>query len=360
METQSDTTQQLVITKVADVLCGIEIDAVHEIIPTQKITAVPRSPRNMLGVTDVRGSVIPVVDLRACLRYQPAEFTSDTRIVLVSYGESKVGLVVDGVAEVITLEKDVFQPVTSDIGDAGYLKSVARMDDRLILHIDHARAIKDGLDVEPSEITSLLKDIAEDVAVEDTVEDSAEEESDEAAAIEEPVAETTTEDDVDTSADDTTTETEEDDSEEGGLNVELLESSFQLLAPRGEELVERFYERLFETAPAVRELFPEDLADQRKALLGALGAIVSSLRNPDKLTAYLEELGAKHVGFGAVEAHYDVVAQVLVEVMAEVAGDDVWNSDLQTAWSDALTAVKGIMLAGADAAATDVPESEAA
>lgn len=358
METQSDTTQQLVITKVADILCGIEIDAVHEIIPTQKITAVPRSPRNMLGVTDVRGSIIPVVDLRGCLRYEPTEFTNDTRIVLVSYGETKVGLVVDGVAEVITLEKDVFQTITSDIGDAGYLKSVARMDDRLILHIDHALAIKEGLDVEPSEFTSLLKGISEDVAVED----SAEEESSEAAAV----AERTTEDEEgikeqdtvpdNTSADDTATETEE----EGGLNVDLLESSFQLLAPRGEELVERFYERLFETAPAVRELFPEDLADQRKALLGALGTLVSSLRNPDKLTAYLEDLGAKHVGFGAVEAHYDVVAQVLVEVMAELAGDDVWNSDLQTAWSDALTAVKGIMLAGADAAATDIPESEAA
>ena len=116
-ETQSDTNLQLVITKVADVLCGIEIDAVHEIIPTQEITSVPRSPRNMLGVTDVRGSVIPVVDLRACLRYEPAEFGSETRIVLVTYGDSKVGLVVDGVAEVITLDKDVFHPVTADIGD---------------------------------------------------------------------------------------------------------------------------------------------------------------------------------------------------------------------------------------------------
>lgn len=354
METQSDTTQQLVVTKVADVLCGIDIDDVHEIIPTQKITAVPRSPRNMLGVTDVRGSVIPVVDLRACLRYEPAEFGSDTRIVLVSYGDSKVGLVVDGVAEVITLEKDAFQPVTSGFGDANYLKSVVPLDDRLILHIDHALAIKNGLDIEPAELTSLLKGLTEDV----TVEESAAEETGSNAAGEEPAPENTADEDnvaEDTISEDADTEVEQEDGDEGGLNVELLESSFALLAPRGEELVERFYERLFETVPAVRELFPEDMADQRKALLGTLGALVSSLRNPDKLTAYLEELGAKHAGFGTEESHYDVVAQVLVEVMAELAGDEVWNADLQTAWTDALIAVKSIMLSGAEAI-----ESEAA
>ncbi len=359
METQEETQRQLVITKVADVLCGIEIDSVHEIIPTQEITSVPRSPRNMLGVTDVRGVVIPVVDLRACLRYVPTEFGSETRIVLVSYGDSKVGLVVDGVAEVITLDKDAFQPVTSDIGDTAYLKSVARLDDRLILYIDHARAIQDGIDVEPSEFTSLLKDLTEDATVEDSVAEEGEttEEEEPDTATEQAVAEHTTEHEAeiteedavveDTTSEGTDTEVGREDSEDGGLNVELLESSFELLAPRGVELVERFYDRLFETAPAVRELFPEDMGGQRKALLGALGALISSLRKPEELTGFLEELGAEQAGFGAEDGHYDVVAQVLLEVMAELAGDEVWNDDLQSAWSDALTAIKGIMLGGA-------------
>ena len=76
--------------------------------------------------------------------------------------------------------------------------------------------------------------------------------------------------------------TAEDDADEGGLNVELLESSFALLAPQGEQLVARFYERLFETAPSVRSLFPDDMTDQKKALLGALGTVVSTLRTPEK------------------------------------------------------------------------------
>ena len=345
MATQEETNKQLVITKVADVLCGIEIDSVHEIIPMQEITSVPKSPRNMLGVTDVRGSVIPVVDLRACLRYEPAVFGSETRIVLVTYGDTKVGLVVDGVAEVITLDKDAFQSVTANMGDASYLKSVARLDDRLILHIDHARAIQDGLDVEPSEFTSLLENLTEDVKVEDTAEDSETTGEEDDAGTEEAKEGNVAED---TTSDGNDTEAEQAGSEDGDLNVELLESSFALLAPRGEELVELFYDRLFETAPAVRELFPEDMADQRKALLGALGALISNLRKPEELKGFLEELGAKHVGFGAVEGHYDVVAKVLVEVMAELAGDELWTDELQTAWSDALTAVKGIMLNGAE------------
>ena len=120
-----------------------------------------------------------------------------------------------------------------------------------------------------------------------------------------------------------------------------------MLAPQGEQLVERFYERLFETAPAVRSLFPDDMEGQKRALLGALGTIVNSLRAPEKLTTYLEGLGKHHVDYGAVAAHYDVVAEVLVATMAELAGD-AWTDELQSAWTAALTAVKGLMLAGAD------------
>lgn len=344
MGTESATARQLVVAKVGDVLCGIDIDAVHEIIPTQEITSMPRSPRNMLGVTNVRGSVIPVVDLRACLGYIPTEFANDTRIVLVSYDDSKIGLVVDAVAEVITLEEDVFQKIGVNIGNSGYLRAVARLDDRLILNIDHARVVEEGLDKEPSEITSLLKEIEAQATTE-------------ASETEPPTNETPTEDEnenvkedpVDNASDEATTpdaEATEETADEGGLNVELLESSFALLAPQGEELVDQFYTRLFETAPAVRSLFPEDLAGQKKALLGALGALIANLRAPEKLTGFLEDLGERHVGYGALEPHYDVVAEVLITTMADLAGD-VWNDELQKAWTDALVAVKGIMLAGA-------------
>jgi hemoglobin-like flavoprotein len=133
------------------------------------------------------------------------------------------------------------------------------------------------------------------------------------------------------------------------LQVELLESSFALLAPRAEELAERFYARLFVVAPEARALFPDELAGQRRALIGALGMIVSSLRAPERLGPYLDGLGRRHADYGAVEAHYAVVGSVLLETLAEMAGP-LWGQELRTAWSGAYEAIQGIMLGAADAA----------
>ena len=256
VDTNEETTRQLVVTKVADTLCGIEIESVHEIILMQEITAVPKSPRNMLGMIDIRGTVLPVVDLRACLGFPSTANTHDTRIVLVSYQDKKIGLVVDGVAEVNTLPKEAFQSLKGNTGESAYLRAVARLDDRLILDIDHVRVVDEGIDAEVTGAS--LLDVLEGKLAEE--EDTAKE----AATPEEHDEETVNK----AEATDTTKSAGEDKADEGGLNVELLESSFELLAPQGEKLVERFYERLFETAPAVRSLFPDDMEGQKPALLG--------------------------------------------------------------------------------------------
>jgi hemoglobin-like flavoprotein len=134
------------------------------------------------------------------------------------------------------------------------------------------------------------------------------------------------------------------------LQVELLESSFALLAPRADELAERFYTRLFEVAPAARAMFPDDMAGQRRALIGAVGMIVGSLRTPEKLATYLDGLGRRHVDYGAVPAHYEVVGAVLLETMADLAGP-AWHAELNDAWATAYGAVSGLMQS---AAARDV------
>lgn len=69
------------------------------------------------------------------------------------------------------------------------------------------------------------------------------------------------------------------------LNVELLESSFQLVAPKGEELVSRFYERLFKKYPAVKPLFKKtSIKEQKKKLLASLVLVIQNIRRPEKLT----------------------------------------------------------------------------
>ena len=105
------------------------------------------------------------------------------------------------------------------------------------------------------------------------------------------------------------------------LDLESLEASFDLVAPRGDELMDVFYRRLFAAAPAVRPLFARtDLPRQKAMLLGALVLLRKSLRDLDAIVPKLRELGARHVAYGAEPGHYPVVGEVLIASMAEIAG----------------------------------------
>lgn len=131
------------------------------------------------------------------------------------------------------------------------------------------------------------------------------------------------------------------------LDLEALETSFDLIAPRGDELVDIFYTRLFDAAPAVKPLFAAtDLRRQKAMLLAALVLLRKSLRDLDAIVPTLRELGARHVRYGAEPAHYPVVGQVLIASMAEVAGA-AWRPGYERAWAAAFDVVAGAMLDGA-------------
>jgi hemoglobin-like flavoprotein len=134
------------------------------------------------------------------------------------------------------------------------------------------------------------------------------------------------------------------------LDLETLETSFDLIAPRGEELVDIFYTRLFEAAPAVEPLFAHtDLRKQKSMLLATLVLLRKSLRDLDAIAPKLRQLGARHVPYGARPEHYPVVAEVLLASMAEIAGD-VWTAEIAAAWGAALGVVATAMLEGAEEA----------
>jgi hemoglobin-like flavoprotein len=135
------------------------------------------------------------------------------------------------------------------------------------------------------------------------------------------------------------------------LEVKTLEESFDLVAPQGDELMRRFYDRLFEVAPAVRPLFANaDMDRQRKALLNMLVVVRESLRDLDNIVPDLEALGAKHAEWGARPEHYPVVGEVLLGEMAALAGD-AWKPEYTAAWQEAYAVVQDVMLSGAAAAA---------
>ena len=135
------------------------------------------------------------------------------------------------------------------------------------------------------------------------------------------------------------------------LQVETLEESFDLVAPKGDELMTKFYDRLFEVAPAVKPLFAEvDMVRQRQALLNMLIVLRESLRDLEDIVPDLEALGARHEAeYGAQAAHYPIVGMVLIESMEEIGGD-AWKPEYTAAWQEAYQVVQDVMLSGATAA----------
>ncbi|MDX1811990.1 MAG: globin domain-containing protein, partial [Gammaproteobacteria bacterium] len=129
-----------------------------------------------------------------------------------------------------------------------------------------------------------------------------------------------------------------------GLNVDVLESSFNALAPNGEAITRKFYEELFNKYPAVKPLFANtSIEEQHKKLWAALKLVAGALRKPDQLMKALKDLGKRHGQFGAQPEHYQAVAETLLGVMQEFAGD-LWTNEVQQAWQQALETIATVMI----------------
>jgi hemoglobin-like flavoprotein len=131
------------------------------------------------------------------------------------------------------------------------------------------------------------------------------------------------------------------------LNAEILEQSFAGVAPRGEMIANRFYDRLFRDYPAIKPVFANaDLAEQKKNLLASLQFVIANVRQPEELTGALRDLAHRHLAYGAEREHYDAVMTTLLLTLAETAGD-AWTEPVGRAWRDALAVVKEIMVEAA-------------
>ena len=124
---------------------------------------------------------------------------------------------------------------------------------------------------------------------------------------------------------------------------QLVQTSFKLVEEKADIAADLFYQRLFDTAPELRSLFPEDLRDQKKKLMAALKVLVNTLDNPDKLIPILEDMGRKHKGYGVVEDHYVPVADALVWTLEEGLGA-AFTEELRHAWTALYSAVASIMI----------------
>ncbi len=130
-------------------------------------------------------------------------------------------------------------------------------------------------------------------------------------------------------------------------DIQVLRDSFRRLVPRADALSQSFYDILFENHPDTLPLFDGVRFDeQRRKLIRALALVVRHLEQPDFLRAYLQGLGAIHLAYGVVPAHYDAVKESLLIALAQTAGKS-WSAEEEGAWRRAFELIASAMLHGA-------------
>ena len=129
---------QLVVFELANESYGINIDVVESIIKLQSITQLPQTSSYIKGVTNLRGTVLPVIDLRLRFGLDAKPDTKQTRVIIVTMGNVKVGVIVDGVSEVLRVSDEIIEPLPSMVNSVNseFLKGIVRLDDRLIILLE--------------------------------------------------------------------------------------------------------------------------------------------------------------------------------------------------------------------------------
>ena len=131
---------------------GIEILRVQEIKGWDGVTRVPYTPPFVLGVMNLRGVIVPVIDLRARFGLESKVFDSSTVVIVVrvegSYGEKTVGIVVDAVSEVYNVAADAVKP-TPDLGggaDAACVSGLTSVDDKMVMLLDMNKLVASSIE----------------------------------------------------------------------------------------------------------------------------------------------------------------------------------------------------------------------
>ena len=123
--------EQLVSFKIENEEFGVNIEEVQEIIRLPEITRVPQAPFFVEGVINLRGNVLPVIDLRKRFDLEATKKTNATRIVVTNVDNKTTGIIVDSVSEVLRLPKDAIEPPPPIVAgiEAKYLRGIGKLDD---------------------------------------------------------------------------------------------------------------------------------------------------------------------------------------------------------------------------------------
>jgi hemoglobin-like flavoprotein len=125
--------------------------------------------------------------------------------------------------------------------------------------------------------------------------------------------------------------------------IKLVQETFAKVAPISEQAAVLFYGRLFEIAPQVRAMFPDDMTEQRRKLMATLAIVVKGLSNLETILPAAASLATRHVAYGAKAEHYPVVGDALLWTLKRGLGPD-WTPEVAEAWTTAYATLSNFMI----------------
>lgn len=141
---------QLVSFNLGEEEFGVDITKVKEINRMVEITRVPNTPEFVIGVINLRGKVIPIINLRHRLGMELVDHDKNTRIVVIEHENKTIGFIVDNVNEVLRISKNITEPPPQMSGnvDSQFITSIGKLEDRLLILLDLEKVIDKGSQLE--------------------------------------------------------------------------------------------------------------------------------------------------------------------------------------------------------------------
>jgi purine-binding chemotaxis protein CheW len=134
---------QVVVFELGAEQYGVNIETVESIIKMQTITSMPHAPSFVQGVTNLRGKVLPVIDLRLRFGMAPKAAAKGSRIIVIGVNATEIGMIVDGVSAVLTIPDQAVEPpppITTTV-DSNFITGIAKLDDRMVILLDLDRIL---------------------------------------------------------------------------------------------------------------------------------------------------------------------------------------------------------------------------
>ncbi|HEY0218716.1 MAG TPA: globin family protein [Afipia sp.] len=128
--------------------------------------------------------------------------------------------------------------------------------------------------------------------------------------------------------------------------VDLVQTSFEKVAPHTELAAKMFYGRLFEIAPQVKPMFKNDMTEQGRKLMTALALVVNGLTNLDAVVPVAKKLAVGHLSYGVKADHYQPVGEALLWTLEQALGKD-FDGETKEAWTSAYTTLAQVMISEA-------------